>query len=178
VASVAHAHGPSIRAAAVAAASEQQASAVSRSSSANDPALAQATDSAPRLTPRVERDARAPRTLERATDNGDPEKRETRAAVTEAAAPAAGIREELALLEQAQRELSQGNATASLTVLDEHARRFPNGAFSAERTAARVFALCALGQVERARAVGDEFLRSAPASPLVPRIRSSCAGQR
>jgi hypothetical protein len=153
-----------------AASSEAQASVASRSSSDDTPTVAPAADSAPHTAPRVDRDARVPR----APESEDSQNREAPAF---APAPAPGIREELALIEQAHRELSQGNATASLAALDEHARRFPNGAFSAERTAARVFALCALGQLERARTIGDDFLRREPNSPLVPRIRSSCAGR-
>lgn len=133
---------------------EAQPSAASRSSSVVDSAVAQAADSAQRVTPKLDRDTPA-----------------------FTPAPASGIREELALLEQAHRELSRGNAAASLAVLDAHARRFPNGAFSAERTAGRVFALCALGQLQRARTIGDDFLQREPNSPLVPRIRSSCAGR-
>jgi hypothetical protein len=124
-------------------------------------------DGPPRAAPRVEPDVRGPRT-------SAPESGAARPAPVEVPPPMPSIREELALLEQAHRELSQGNPSASLATLDAHTRRFPSGAFTAERTAARVFALCALGQVDRARAVADEFLRAAPASPLVPRIRSSC----
>jgi hypothetical protein len=135
-------------------------------------------DGSPRAMPRFERDSRAPQTLERVTEARAAGQSETRGPTAEEAASAPGIRDELALLERAHRELARGNASASLTILDDHALRFPNGAFTAERTAARVFALCALGRVEHARVIGAEFLRAAPASPLVPRIRSSCAGAR
>lgn len=162
--------GTNLPAMSAAAPSEAQASVASRSNSDDTRTVAPAADSAPHTAPKVDRDARVPR----APESGDSQSREAPAI---APAPAPGIREELALLEQAHRELSQGNPTASLAVLDEHARRFPSGAFSAERTAARVFALCALGQLERARTIGDDFLRREPNSPLVPRIRSSCAGR-
>src|SRR5262245_13194780 len=84
---------------------------------------------------------------------------------------------EVALLQRAQRELSAGNASASLALLDDHGRRFPAGALTAERLASRVFALCELGQVEQARAAAREFFAVAAQSPLVPRVLSSCAGK-
>jgi hypothetical protein len=83
---------------------------------------------------------------------------------------------EVRLLKSAQRELSAANASASLALLDEHARLYPDGALKAERLAARVFALCKLGHVEQAREVAREFLRVAEGSPLVPRVLASCAG--
>jgi hypothetical protein len=43
-----------------------------------------------------------------------------------------------------------------------------------ERGAQRVFALCALGSVARARAEADIFLAERPNSPLAPRVRASC----
>jgi hypothetical protein len=94
----------------------------------------------------------------------------------EARSPESDLSRELTVLKEAQRELADGNATASLALLDRHARTFPNGTLGAERTAARAFALCALGRVEEARALAREFLRTAPSSPLVPRLRTSCAG--
>jgi len=86
------------------------------------------------------------------------------------------IGSEVELLKRAQRELAAGNASASLAVLDDHAQRFATGALRAERLAARVFALCELGQVEAARAAAREFLSVAADSPLVPRVAASCAG--
>jgi RNA polymerase sigma-70 factor (ECF subfamily) len=83
---------------------------------------------------------------------------------------------EVRLLKGAQRELSAANASASLALLDEHARLYPNGALAAERLGARVFALCKLGKVEQAREAAREFFRVAGSSPLVPRVLASCAG--
>ncbi|HLV21444.1 MAG TPA: hypothetical protein VKZ49_11195 [Polyangiaceae bacterium] len=92
------------------------------------------------------------------------------------AAPVTGIAAEVALLKRAQQQLAAGDARASLAALDEHARTFPAGTLTAERLAARVFALCALGDAEAARTAAREFLSLAPASPLVPRVLASCAG--
>lgn len=86
------------------------------------------------------------------------------------------ISAELALLQDAQRTLASGDARGALASLDAHARRFPNGALAAERSGARVFALCQLGKTGEAVEVARAFLRSAPTSPLVPRILASCAG--
>jgi hypothetical protein len=83
---------------------------------------------------------------------------------------------ELSMLKSAQRELASGDPAASLEVLDEHARVFPQSALTAERTAARAFALCALGRTQEARDLAREFLEAAPTSPLVPRLLASCAG--
>jgi hypothetical protein len=86
------------------------------------------------------------------------------------------IASEVALLKRAQRELASANASESLALLDDHAQRYPEGALKAERLGARVFALCQLGQVERARATAREFLSIAGSSPLVPRVLASCGG--
>jgi hypothetical protein len=91
-------------------------------------------------------------------------------------APSSAMATELSLLKSAQRELNAGNASASLALLDEHARRYPGGALRVERLGARVFALCQLGRVDAARVAAREFLDSATDSPLVPRVLSSCAG--
>ena len=85
------------------------------------------------------------------------------------------ISQEMRLLEVAQRELSAQRASAALVSLQEHARRFPSGALSQEREAVRILALCQLGRQSEARRAAKVFLRSAGASPLVPRIRESCA---
>ncbi|HEY8945016.1 MAG TPA: hypothetical protein VIM73_12175, partial [Polyangiaceae bacterium] len=94
----------------------------------------------------------------------------------EARSAESDLSRELSVLKEAQRALADGDAAASLALLDRHARNFPNGTLGAERTAARAFALCALGRVEEARTLAREFLRTAPSSPLVPRLRTSCAG--
>jgi len=91
--------------------------------------------------------------------------------------PTSDVATELALLKAAQRELNTANATMSLALLDDHARRYPDGALKSERLAARVFALCQLGRVDQARAAALEFMNAAGDSPLVPRVLASCAGK-
>ena len=82
---------------------------------------------------------------------------------------------EVQLLEDAHRELSAGRAARALALLDEHGARFPSGELRGERMAARVFALCELGRIDEARRAAELFLAFAPSSPLVPRVRASCA---
>jgi RNA polymerase sigma-70 factor (ECF subfamily) len=90
---------------------------------------------------------------------------------------ARSLAEETRLLHAAQRELSQKNTSAALALLDEHASRFPGGALAEERTAGRVLALCDLGRTAEARLAADAFVRRSPQSPLVPRLRGSCASE-
>jgi hypothetical protein len=82
---------------------------------------------------------------------------------------------EAELLLAAQHELGAGRAERALALLDEHAQRHPRGVLAQESAAARVLALCATGRVAAARAEAEAFVREAPGSPLVPRVRRSCA---
>jgi RNA polymerase sigma-70 factor (ECF subfamily) len=96
------------------------------------------------------------------------------------AAFAGTVSEEMRLLGAAQRELSARRGDEALRLLEEHARKFPEGALGEERLAVRVLALCDLGRVAEARQATRDFLSRFPVSPLVPRIRESCgqvAGQ-
>jgi hypothetical protein len=87
----------------------------------------------------------------------------------------ASLRDEADLLASVSNELGEGRSKRALDLLDDYERRYTSGALAEERAAARVFALCQAGQTPAARRHADEFLRTAPRSPLVPRIRSSCA---
>jgi hypothetical protein len=90
---------------------------------------------------------------------------------------ATSLAEETRLLHAAQHELARKNTSAALALLDEHASKFPGGALAEERTAARVLALCDLGRSAEARLAADAFVRKSPQSPLVPRLRGSCASE-
>jgi hypothetical protein len=90
---------------------------------------------------------------------------------------ATSLAEETRLLHAAQRELARKNTSAALALLDEHASKFPRGALAEERTAARVIALCDLGRTAEARLAADAFVKKSPQSPLVPRLRGSCASE-
>jgi len=89
-------------------------------------------------------------------------------------APPQGLREELSLLRAAHAARRSGDAAAALAHLDAHARAFPHGALTAEREAARVFALCDLGRAADARARADRFAAAHPDSPLLGRVADAC----
>lgn len=93
-----------------------------------------------------------------------------------ASTPSLQIGAEVDLLRRAQEALHDGNADAALVLLDEHAKKFPNGALSEERDAARILALCDAHRVDDARASAKAFSSAHPASPSAARIASSCAG--
>ena len=98
----------------------------------------------------------------------------TQANALGSASPAMDVHAEVLLIAEAHRALQAGNASDSLVLLDEHARRFPTGAMAEERDAARVAALCALGRVVEGRTAAAAFLRDFPGSPHASRVRASC----
>jgi hypothetical protein len=93
-----------------------------------------------------------------------------------AGAGASGLDVELALLRDAHTALRDGDGAGALALLREHARRFPAGALSEERDAARVLALCKVGRVAEARDVASRFLREHPRSPQASRVARACDG--
>jgi len=70
--------------------------------------------------------------------------------------------------------LHERDPVRALALFDEHARRYPSGTLAEERAAARVNALCDLGQVDNAQAAAAAFLRDRPSSPLAARVRTAC----
>jgi outer membrane protein assembly factor BamD (BamD/ComL family) len=74
--------------------------------------------------------------------------------------------------------LRAGNGRLAAALLDQLAEEFPAGALVQERTAARVLADCALGQVERAQSRAARFLARYPNSVHAERVRASCAGNQ
>jgi hypothetical protein len=99
----------------------------------------------------------------------------TRSAAREGETNPRSLADEMRLLESAQRALREQRPAEALALLDQHAATFPNGALRDERTAARVFALCALHQQSEAQRAAEAFIADAPTSPLIPRVRESCA---
>jgi len=89
-------------------------------------------------------------------------------------ASAPSIKEELELVRAAQQALNRGEPRAALALLAEHAQRFPSGVLWEDREASRVFAVCRLGNAAGARALADAFIRKAPKSPFVDRVRAAC----
>ncbi len=81
------------------------------------------------------------------------------------------------LLRQSQQALLQGRPDRALTKLREHESRFPNSSLLQERRAGRVFALCALGQLEQGRREATAFIKQFPQSPLLARVEQACEGK-
>lgn len=90
-------------------------------------------------------------------------------------APPDATLEEASVLRQAQSALAKGDGAAALARVREHERRFPQGVLAEERSALRVFALCAAGDGAEARAAATAFVAASPRSPLLARVRQSCA---
>lgn len=84
------------------------------------------------------------------------------------------LAEEARLLKQAQQALRDGRAGAALAALNEHQRRFPRGQLSLERSAARIAALCGLGQKVQAEREAKAFLQRHSSSGLATQVRASC----
>jgi hypothetical protein len=98
------------------------------------------------------------------------------AASAHAEAPANRLAEETALLAAANGELRNGDARRALGLLDDYDRRYPQGVLREEVLATRVIARCQIGLAPdaAARRAANTFLTRHPASPLAPRVRSSC----
>ncbi|MDF3069862.1 MAG: hypothetical protein K0R38_5463 [Polyangiaceae bacterium] len=84
------------------------------------------------------------------------------------------LREEAALLAEVQSALRSGQPKVALGKLDSYDRRFPGGVLRAEADAAKVFALCSSGRVERARASAQRFVKRYPGSPAIARVQAAC----
>jgi hypothetical protein len=90
---------------------------------------------------------------------------------------ASSLDAEIALVRDARAALRGGDAARSLALLDEHDRRFPGGALAEDCAAERIYALCALGNVDGARSAAARFLADHPYSPHAASVRASCAGR-
>lgn len=88
--------------------------------------------------------------------------------------PPPSLREEIALLADVQRALDRGDGAAALGLLERHVTS--DRQLAAERSAARVHALCALGRVEEARRAALEFVHTYPTSLQRAALERSCAG--
>lgn len=84
------------------------------------------------------------------------------------------LTDEISLIAAARAALARGDAAAALAELDRYAQRFSRGMLRPESLAARVDALCALGDRARARGVADAFVAEFPSSSLAARVRSRC----
>jgi outer membrane protein assembly factor BamD (BamD/ComL family) len=77
-------------------------------------------------------------------------------------------------LAEVQGALRSGQAATALTKLESYDRRFPTGMLRAEADAARVFALCGAGRVDKARATAARFVQRYPSSPAAARVQGAC----
>jgi hypothetical protein len=84
------------------------------------------------------------------------------------------LEQEAALLAEVQGALRSGQAATALTKLESYDRRFPTGMLRAEADAARVFALCSAGRVDKARASAARFVQRYPSSPAAARVQAAC----
>jgi hypothetical protein len=106
----------------------------------------------------------------RATDDRTP----SRAVQTDAELGPPSIDGELELLGAAQTALQKQRPSRALTLLQEHAFRFPTGAMVEERMAMQALALCALQRRHAAQTVLSNLEARGSQSPLLPRVRSQC----
>lgn len=98
----------------------------------------------------------------------------TAAAASTSSITPSSLDAEIALVRDARAALRGGDAARSVALLDEHDRRFPGGALSEDCAAERVYALCALGNVDAAHAAASRFLADHPFSPHAAAVRTSC----
>jgi len=82
---------------------------------------------------------------------------------------------ELKLLSAAQAALRDADGQRAIDLLDQHAKSCPSATFWEERSAARVLALCLLHRKAQALGEAEQLVSRAPRSPLLARLRSSCA---
>lgn len=81
---------------------------------------------------------------------------------------------ELELLGAAQTALQKQRPSRALSMLQEHAFRFPTGAMVEERMAMQALALCALGRRQAAQTVLSNLAARGSQSQLLPRVRNQC----
>jgi len=82
---------------------------------------------------------------------------------------------EVAAVGSANRSLREGNPEEALRILDAHAGMLQDGTLREETAVSRILALCQLGRAAEAKVEAMKFLQAWPSSPLVPRVKASCA---
>jgi len=82
------------------------------------------------------------------------------------------------LLSVARTALKTGDAAGALVVVDDHAKRFPNGQLSQEREALAVQALAKSGRSDEARVRGDRFKKSFPGSLYLPVVEAALGSNK
>ncbi len=87
--------------------------------------------------------------------------------------PPSTLTEETRLLWEADQALRSGDANRAVSLLDEHAARYPDGSLGPERGAERIVALCKMGRTDADSVNG--YLSSHPNSSFADRIQHACA---
>jgi hypothetical protein len=82
---------------------------------------------------------------------------------------------ERAILDGARSALTAGEAPRALSLLDDHARRFPKPQLGEEREALAIQAMVAAGRYDEARARAARFRTATPNSLFLPAIDASLA---
>jgi hypothetical protein len=81
---------------------------------------------------------------------------------------------EVAVLGRVREELRLGKPVRALDALAEYDRRFGKGMLAEERGALAAIATCQAQPGPAAQAKAESFIRSAPSSPLLERVREAC----
>lgn len=81
---------------------------------------------------------------------------------------------ETKLLQQAKRALAAGDDDKALAIAREHGRTYPKSSLADLRTILEVQALCSRDPAA-ARAIGESFAKSHPASGAATKVRAACA---
>jgi RNA polymerase sigma-70 factor (ECF subfamily) len=87
------------------------------------------------------------------------------------------LEKEARLLAEARRAVQRGDGAQALSLLEEHARVYPNGWLANDRAAERIVVLCSLGRRDEAVREAKVFLAGRPVGPLTRRVTMSCAGE-
>ncbi len=83
---------------------------------------------------------------------------------------------EMRWVRAADAALRGGNTTLALSLLNQHAREFPNGLLAEEREGLRVVAGCQSGASPLVLRAASRFLQRAPRSLMAGRVRAACSG--
>jgi hypothetical protein len=83
---------------------------------------------------------------------------------------------QVAAIRAARIAIRNGDARGALAALERDLPEGQAGALAPEADLARVAAYCHLGDVVSARRIASRFVAQYPRSPLVVRMRESCAG--
>ena len=84
------------------------------------------------------------------------------------------LQTEIELLSFAQAALRDGEHDRALSLLAEHATRFPNGMLALERDAVRAITLCNSGRMAAGQLAADALAPRMSNSPLAVRLKRAC----